>query len=138
MSFGGTGGRTKMTSKVTLNLYDLSPANEYLYALGLGLHHSGIEILGTEYSFASGAGIFEAPPKSAGGAIYRESIELGYIHGGSTEVKRVLDELKQEFAPDKYNLIKKNSIIKLKCQDHGIIIGRNFIILKNILVIFLH
>lgn len=108
MSFGGTGGRTKMTSKVTLNLYDLSPANEYLYALGLGLHHSGIEILGTEYSFASGVGIFEAPPKTAGGAIYRESIELGYTQGGSTEVKRVLDELKQEFAPDKYNLIKKN------------------------------
>lgn len=108
MSFGGTGGRTKMTSKVTLNLYDLSPANEYLYALGLGLHHSGIEILGTEYSFASGAGVFEAPPKVAGGAIYRESIELGYMQGGSTEVKGVLDELKQEFAPDKYNLIKKN------------------------------
>ena len=49
---------------VVLNVYDLSPANEScLYSLGLGVHHSGVEILGQEYSFASGAGIFDSTPK---------------------------------------------------------------------------
>ena len=33
--------------------YDLSPVNDYLYAIGMGLHHSGVEILGREYSVSS-------------------------------------------------------------------------------------
>jgi hypothetical protein len=33
--------------------YDLSPVNDYLYAMGMGLHHSGVEILGREYSVSS-------------------------------------------------------------------------------------
>ena len=52
---------------VVLNIYDLSPANDYLYPIGFGLHHSGVEILGVEYSFASGGGIFESRPKVAPG-----------------------------------------------------------------------
>ena len=48
-----------------MNIYDLSPANDALWAVGFGLHHSGVEILGTEYSFASGGGIFENTPKQA-------------------------------------------------------------------------
>ena len=33
----------------------------------MGLHHSGVEILGKEYSFASGGGIFDSSPKEAAG-----------------------------------------------------------------------
>ena len=36
-------------TKVILNVYDLSPANDMLYSIGMGLHHSGVEILGKEY-----------------------------------------------------------------------------------------
>ena len=62
------GGRTRVSSVVVvLNIYDLSPANDYLYPIGFGLHHSGVEILGVEYSFASGGGIFESRPKVAPG-----------------------------------------------------------------------
>lgn len=62
MSFGNgyNGGRTRMGTKVILNVYDLSPANDCLYPVGCGLHHTGVEISGTEYSFASGAGVFES------------------------------------------------------------------------------
>jgi hypothetical protein len=75
MSFGGNynGGRTRMGTPILLNIYDLSPANECLYAAGLGLHHSGVEILGTEYTFASGAGIFEMTPKDGQGAFELEN-----------------------------------------------------------------
>jgi hypothetical protein len=55
-----------------LNVYDLSPANDYLHPIGFGLHHSGVEILGTEYTFASGAGIFNHSPQDAPGAKFRE------------------------------------------------------------------
>mmetsp|Transcript_13615 Transcript_13615/g.17738 ORF Transcript_13615/g.17738 Transcript_13615/m.17738 type:complete len:239 (+) Transcript_13615:136-852(+) len=107
--FGGSGGdRTRVGTKVFLNVYDLAPANEYLYPLGLGVHHSGVEIMGTEYSFASGAGIFDCPPKVAPGARFREQIEMGSYNGGQVELRRALDELRSSFGPDDYNLIRKN------------------------------
>jgi len=97
-----------MATKVTLNIYDLSPANDMLYPIGFGLHHSGVEILGVEYSFASGGGIFESSPKVAPGALFRESIELGAFDGGQQELQRALADLREDFGPDRYNLIRKN------------------------------
>mmetsp|Transcript_17721 Transcript_17721/g.34367 ORF Transcript_17721/g.34367 Transcript_17721/m.34367 type:complete len:255 (+) Transcript_17721:115-879(+) len=105
---GYEGGRTRMGTKVLLNVYDLSPANDYLCAVGLGLHHSGVEILGREYSFASGGGIFDSSPKDAPGAKFRESIELGVFEGGSAELQSAISDLREEFGPDKYNLIRRN------------------------------
>jgi len=95
-------------TKVYLNIYDLAPANEYLYNVGLGLHHSGVEILGTEYSFASGAGIFNAPPKEAPGAQFRESIYMGMFEGNSSEINTVISDLRSDFTGDSYNLILRN------------------------------
>ena len=40
-----------MEYKVVLNVYDLSPSNKYLYSIGLGFYHSGVEVNGKEYSF---------------------------------------------------------------------------------------
>ncbi len=91
-----------------LNVYDLSPVNEYLYAIGMGLHHSGVEILGKEYSFASGGGVFDSTPKEAPGATFRESIELGSFEGGSAEVSSAISDIRDEFGPDRYNLIRRN------------------------------
>mmetsp|Transcript_20441 Transcript_20441/g.19660 ORF Transcript_20441/g.19660 Transcript_20441/m.19660 type:complete len:253 (-) Transcript_20441:133-891(-) len=110
MSSGGgyQGGRTRMGTKVFLNIYDLAPVNEYLYPVGFGLHHSGVEILGQEYSFASGAGIFDSTPKEAPNARFRETIEMGTFQGGSSELSTIIHDLRSDFGPDKYNLIKQN------------------------------
>lgn len=98
-----------MGTKVFLNIYDLVPANEFLYPVGFGFHHSGVEIMGCEYSFASGAGVFESSdPKEAPGAKYRESIVMGTFEGGSNELRRVMDNLKNEFTGDSYNLVFRN------------------------------
>ena len=59
-------------------------------SIGMGLHHSGVEILGKEYSFASGGGIFDSTPKDAPGAKFRESIELGAFDGGSMELQSAI------------------------------------------------
>ena len=91
-----------------LNIYDLTPANDALWAIGFGLHHSGIEILGTEYSFASGGGIFESMPKEAPGATFRVALELGFFDGGQAEVRKAISDLRDDFGPDDYNLIRKN------------------------------
>lgn len=101
----------------------------------MGLHHSGVEILGREYSFASGGGIFDSSPKDAPGAKFRESIELGAFDGGSSELQSAISgkclaciksiksfrfgtlidihfgctkDLRDEFGPDRYNLIRRN------------------------------
>lgn len=95
-------------TKVHLNVYDLSPANDVLYTLGMGLHHSGVEIMGSEFSFASEAGVFTATPKEAPGARFRESIFLGTFEGGQAQLNKALDDVKQDFGPDDYNLVRKN------------------------------
>eukprot|EP00970_Alexandrium_tamarense_P004735 scaffold783_cov197-Alexandrium_tamarense.AAC.28 len=74
----------------------------------MGLHHSGVEILGREYSFASGGGIFDSSPKDAPGATFRESIELGAFEGGGSELQSAISDLRSEFGPDRYNLIRRN------------------------------
>ena len=94
--------------KLYINLYDLSPANDFLYQIGVGFHHSGIEFLGSEYSFASNAGIFESSPKEAPGAKFREQIFMGVVDGGEREFKRALDEVKEQFGPNGYNIVRKN------------------------------
>jgi hypothetical protein len=108
MSAYNQSGRTRVGTKVFLNVYDLSPVNDYLYIAGLGLHHSGVEIMGSEYSFASGAGIFESSPKFAPGAKFREQIDLGSFDGGQAELKKAISTLRDDFGSDDYNLIRKN------------------------------
>ena len=105
---GYQGGRTRVGTKVFLNVYDLAPANDYLYPMGCGFHHSGVEIMGSEYSYASGAGVFDSAPKHAPGARFREQIEMGSFDGGQTELKKALDDVREDFSPDEYNLIRKN------------------------------
>jgi hypothetical protein len=111
MSTGGgyyQGGRARIGTKIFLNVYDLSPVNDFLCMAGLGLHHSGVEIMGSEYSFASGAGIFESSPKMAQGARFREQIELGSYDGGQAELKVALGVLRDDYGPDDYNLVRRN------------------------------
>mmetsp|Transcript_16673 Transcript_16673/g.20380 ORF Transcript_16673/g.20380 Transcript_16673/m.20380 type:complete len:247 (-) Transcript_16673:35-775(-) len=110
MSFGNSynGGRTRMATKVYLNVYDLAPINDYLYPIGFGLHHSGVEMSGKEWTFASGAGIFDHTPRDAAGAKWRERLELGTFEGTSAEIDNTINELRSDFGPDKYNLITKN------------------------------
>jgi len=111
MSFGNNygGGRTAHGTQVYLNVYDLNPINDScLYTMGLGLHHSGVEINGREYSFASEAGIFNSTPKEVSNAKFRESLLLGTFDGGESELRKSLSSLEDEFGPNDYNLIRKN------------------------------
>jgi hypothetical protein len=112
MSAFHTGGRTKHQTPVILNVYDLDPASQanqlILNSCGVGFHHSGVEVSGTEYTFAGGAGVFEDQPKSAGGAVFSHSVIVGVFEGTSTELRKAVDSLRDDFRGDRYHLLLRN------------------------------
>ena len=54
-------------ANVYINVYDLSQVNTYTYDFGVGAFHSGVEVMGTEYTFggheSSASGIFTHTPR---------------------------------------------------------------------------
>ena len=102
-------GLSSMTaSQVLLNVYDLNDVNETLYPLGLGMYHSGVQIGGNEFTFASGSGIFSHDPRQAGGAKFRETISMGSYQGTQRELDRILDELRDTFKGSSYHVLTMN------------------------------
>ena len=101
-------GRRTHKEPVVLNVYDLNESNDYMYSWGLGTYHSGVVVHGTEYTFASGSGVFTHSPQEAGGAKFRESIVIGEVLMGSHDVDSIVNELKPDFPGDSYNLIMQN------------------------------
>ncbi|XP_004287362.1 PREDICTED: deSI-like protein At4g17486-like isoform 2 [Fragaria vesca subsp. vesca] len=97
---------------VVLNVYDLTPMNNYSVWFGLGIFHSGIEVHGKEYGFGAHdfpvSGVFEVEPKACPGFIYRCSISLGRINMSPTEFRTFIENVAAEYHGDTYHLISKN------------------------------
>ncbi|RZB56886.1 DeSI-like protein isoform D [Glycine soja] len=102
----------KSGSLVYLNVYDLTPANNYLYVFGVGIFHSGIEVHGMEYGFGAHeyptSGIFEVEPRSCPGFIFRRSVLLGSTDMSSSEFRSFIERLSGKYHGDSYHLIAKN------------------------------
>ncbi|XP_059276855.1 deSI-like protein At4g17486 isoform X2 [Lycium ferocissimum] len=99
-------------SPVILNVYDLTPANQYTVWFGFGIFHSGIEVHGMEYGYGAHdfpiSGVFEVEPKSCPGFIYRCSVPLGRIKMPPSEFQAFLENVASEYHGDTYHLISKN------------------------------
>ncbi|KAF5749659.1 hypothetical protein HS088_TW04G01632 [Tripterygium wilfordii] len=99
-------------TQVVLNVYDLTPINNYTYWFGLGIYHSGIEVHGKEYGFGAHdfpvSGVFEVEPRSCPGFIYRCSITLGRINMSPSEFRMFIENTASEYHGDTYHLISKN------------------------------
>ncbi|WOL06095.1 deSI-like protein [Canna indica] len=95
-----------------LNVYDIIPVNNYLYWVGLGVFHSGIEVHGMEYGFGaheySFSGVFEVEPKNCPGFIFRRSVWLGTTKMSRSEFRSFIEELSEKYHGDTYHLISKN------------------------------
>ncbi|EPS71594.1 hypothetical protein M569_03166 [Genlisea aurea] len=102
----------KSCTMLYLNVYDLTPINNYLYWFGLGIYHSGIEVHGMEYGFGAheypSSGIFEVEPRSCPGFIFRRSILLGNIEMSPSEFRTHMEHLSNKYHGDTYHLISKN------------------------------
>eukprot|EP01006_Ploeotia_vitrea_P063817 TRINITY_DN86331_c0_g1_i1.p1 TRINITY_DN86331_c0_g1~~TRINITY_DN86331_c0_g1_i1.p1 ORF type:complete len:265 (-),score=103.00 TRINITY_DN86331_c0_g1_i1:28-822(-) len=97
---------------VYVNVYDLSPYNNWLYGFGLGAYHSGLEVHGREYSFGQGpttaSGVFAIAPRSADGAVFRQQVLVGHTTMSYAEVDRVVDRLKAQFPANSYHVLTRN------------------------------
>ncbi|KAK8483829.1 hypothetical protein V6N13_073410 [Hibiscus sabdariffa] len=95
-----------------LNVYDLTPINNYLYWSGLGIFHSGIEVYGLEYGFGAhefpASGVFQVEPRSCPGFIFRRSVLLGSTNMSRSEFRLFMEQLSEKYHGDTYHLIAKN------------------------------
>ncbi|KAK3014407.1 hypothetical protein RJ639_008835 [Escallonia herrerae] len=104
------GGNSRAT--LYLNVYDLTPINNYLYWFGLGIFHSGIEVHGLEYGYGAHeyptSGVFEVEPRSCPGFVFRRSVLLGSTDMSRSEFRSFMEHLSSKFQGDTYHLIAKN------------------------------
>ena len=97
---------------MVVNVYDLVNT-ERLAKLGLGIHHSGIQILDSEWSFGGGGpeddvtGVFAIFPKTAT-PDFRESIVLGTCDVSLDQLQDCLRELQAEWRANTYDLLTRN------------------------------
>ncbi|KAH7351950.1 hypothetical protein KP509_19G021800 [Ceratopteris richardii] len=102
----------KRATPIYLNVYDVTPLNSYLYWLGLGVFHSGIEVHGVEYAFGAheypSSGIFEVEPQNCPGFMFRRTITLGTTDKGPEQVRELIEQLSLDYTGDSYHLIAKN------------------------------
>ncbi|CAI2174694.1 5569_t:CDS:2 [Funneliformis geosporum] len=101
---------------VYLNVYDMLPRGKITdigYRIGVGVFHSGVEILGREYNFGGHdydfTGVFVMRPKiGPPNVTFKESIAMGYTTLDKEEIKNVIDELSAEWRGNSYNLLTRN------------------------------
>jgi len=81
-------------------------------SLGIGIFHSGVEINGREYSYGGHefaySGVFDIVPRSAAGAVFRESISLGTTQLSANEIQQIIDELSDQFTGNSYHPLRRN------------------------------
>ncbi|EFP02287.1 hypothetical protein CRE_24283 [Caenorhabditis remanei] len=115
MEVMGTTAKRK-TTPVRLNVYDMYWLNDYASNIGVGIFHSGIEIFGVEYAYGGHpyqfSGVFENSPQDAeelGDTFkFKESIVVGETDQSSSEIRRLIKQLGDEFRGDRYHLISRN------------------------------
>lgn len=109
---------TSMGSRepVILNVYDMYWINEYTTSIGLGVFHSGVEVFGTEFAYGGHpfpfTGVFEISPRDhdeLGDQFrFRQSIQIGCTDFTEEEVRRIVEELGNQFRGDRYHLMNNN------------------------------
>ncbi|KAL5200665.1 hypothetical protein ABZP36_021868 [Zizania latifolia] len=109
---GGVESEGSGVYQVVLNVYDLTPLNNYLHWSGLGIFHSAVEVHGSEYSFGAhdypSSGVFEVEPKNCPGFMYRCSIFIGCTSLNPVEFRDYVQRMASEYHGDTYHLISKN------------------------------
>ena len=87
--------RTRHAETVYLNVYDLSPMNDYTYDVGIGFYHSGVR--STVMVDVSTSGVFYHRPQQAPNVKFRTKILLGTVNYTSSKVKDIVNSLRDDF-----------------------------------------
>ncbi|KAG6556190.1 hypothetical protein Mapa_002131 [Marchantia paleacea] len=109
---GSDGTSASNRVPIYLNVYDLTPMNGYVYWVGLGIFHSGIEVHGLEYAFGahdfSSSGVFEVEPRNCPGFTFRRSIVLGSTDMSPQDFRNFIEHIADDYSGNTYHLIVKN------------------------------
>lgn len=100
---------------VFLNVYDISELNACLTSIGLGAHHAGVEVYGTEYAFGAcleGPGVMRNVPRLCPPHILREQLALGVTTLTEEEVMALVHRLSTnpEWLGSRYSLLRHNCL----------------------------
>jgi len=105
---------------VALHIYDVwgysavKHLNTVVSLLGTGAFHSAVEVFGVEYSYGykddppGASGIFTCEPCKCQAHSYREQVVMGRTEMSELEVESVLEELREEWVGQDYDLLRRN------------------------------
>jgi len=108
--------RAATRAPFSIAVYDMVDANRYLWWIGMGIHHSGVQVHGREWAFGGGnddgSGIWCAQPRVAPpGVVFRSAHSLGRTRMTPDEVTRLMTALGTQrggYRARDYHLLKRN------------------------------
>eukprot|EP00927_Polykrikos_kofoidii_P002101 TRINITY_DN10814_c0_g1_i1.p1 TRINITY_DN10814_c0_g1~~TRINITY_DN10814_c0_g1_i1.p1 ORF type:complete len:288 (-),score=38.92 TRINITY_DN10814_c0_g1_i1:231-1055(-) len=121
-----------MPSAVTVNVYDVSTTNKplwsrngFLYKIGTGAFHAGVQVFGRELSYGyngSGSGVFSCEPKKCTDHIFRESVAMGETELNEDDVDDLVKRLTKEWRGAGYDLLHHNccTFSNVICEHLGV------------------
>eukprot|EP00796_Vickermania_ingenoplastis_P012038 gene12038-8291_t len=112
-SAGGVGGYAPNT--VFLNVYDITEANCFLVNVGLGAHHTGVEVYGAEFAFGAtleGSGVMRNTPQFCPPHVLREQLAMGLTPYTEAQVLAIVHRLTADpvWLGSAYRLLSHNCI----------------------------
>ena len=96
---------------VYLNVYDITQLNAALAWVGMGAHHSGLQVYNREYCFGRSVdetGVYHIAPKTCEGHVFRESVYLGRTTLTKRAVQQLVRGLQARYAGDAYHIVRWN------------------------------
>eukprot|EP01063_Lacrimia_lanifica_P039248 TRINITY_DN8582_c0_g1_i1.p1 TRINITY_DN8582_c0_g1~~TRINITY_DN8582_c0_g1_i1.p1 ORF type:complete len:184 (+),score=73.56 TRINITY_DN8582_c0_g1_i1:85-636(+) len=103
--------RERKESDVYVNVYDITSLNYVIGPVGLGAHHSGVEVYDTEYCFGRAlddSGVYYMTPRSCAEHAFRESVYVGTTSLSRREVNGVIRQLRERCTGRSYHLVRYN------------------------------
>ncbi|QDZ18142.1 DUF862 domain-containing protein [Chloropicon primus] len=99
--------------QVRINVYDISPVNQYSTHCGVGIFHTGVEIFDREFAYGGhphdSTGIFVTRRYQAPGQVkFRQTIDIGLTRYTRKEVDHILQRLGSKYTGSKYHLLLRN------------------------------
>jgi hypothetical protein len=92
----------------------LATDNRWAYYLGLGAFHTGVEVCGSEWTFGfhsyDTTGVFSSEPRAAPGAVFRESLLIGYSKLSAAQIDAVIEALARRYPGNAYHMLTRNCV----------------------------